>query len=954
MLRRQTIRWLILIAAIWLVLWGLPRLAHFYVDWLWFGEVGYRNIFWRTLWAKILTGLIFGGGFFAIVYGNCHLALRLAHRAEWYEYESQSRLQVAYELEKFLQRWLARMTLAIVLLIAYGVAVNASNRWLTALLAFNPTSFGRADPVFHRDVSFYIFQLPLIEMAQSYLAGALVLAIIVSAAIHYLGKAIRTVRGVPAFAPHVKVHLSLLLAAWLLAKAWDYLLQAYNLLYSEHGVVFGASYTDIHARLFACYLLLAIAVLGAIAVLANLRLRGFVVPLGAIAFLIVASILASAYPAAVQRFRVAPTEQTREAPYIARNIEETRFGFGLGEVKDSLFPPLKTFTSETLANEKTTIRNVRLWDHRPLLEAYKRKQELQPYYHFNDVDIDRYLVEGQYRQVMLSAREIDLDGLPEQRWPNEHILYTHGYGAVLSPVNEVTTGGEPRLLVRDIPPVSQELQEIRRPEIYYGEIARAGNFSLVRTDLKEIDYPLTAQKNATTTYAGSGGVPVGGGLNRLAISLFFRDVNPLFTANITSKTKIIFRRSVYDRLAAIAPFLAYDYDPYVVISDNGHLFWIQDAYTVSRRLPYSQPYEPFPGRLQGTVNYIRNSVKIVINAYDGTTRFYVADEKDPLLASLGKVFPGTFLPLQQMPEDLRRHLRYPEELFNLQARVLAIYHMTEASLFYNKSDIWQIATEKSGKQTTLREEFAAGSAPSGQETIQAYYTLIRLPREKEPEFILMIPFTSLRRPNMVAWMAARCDPEHYGELITYEFSRAEQVSGPILFEAAIDQHGEISKILTLWGQRGSQIVRGNLLVIPLGHSILYVEPIFLKAEVSAIPQLKLVVVGRQEGENMRVFFGPTLQRALATAVGEAPSLNAESLLEATEAAPAPAPAKPAAAAKPTEVTAAPVKAEEMRATAASALDHYRRAQERLRAGDLAGFQRELEKMQAVLEEMARK
>ncbi len=957
MARPRIIRWVVIIVVLWLLLWAAPRLTHLFTDWLWFGEVGYRGIFWRGLSAKIYMGLIFGGFFFAVVYGNALLALRMAPRAAWYEYESQSRLQVAYEVEKFLERWLGRVALAVILLLAYGVAVNASRRWLAALVAFNSTPFGKADPVFDRDLSFYIFQLPLIEMAQNHVAGALTAAIILSAAIHYLGKAIRTVRGVPAFAPHVKVHLSILVAAWLLSKGWDYWLQALNLLYSERGVVFGASYTDVNARLFACYVLLAITILGALVVLANLRLRGLVLPLGAIAFLIVASILASIYPAAVQRFRVEPSEQTREAQYIARNIEATRFGFGLQEVRDLAFPPLKAYDSQNLEEERITIQNVRLWDHRPLREAYKRKQELHTYYHFENVDIDRYTINGEYRQVMLSPREIDLGSLPQSGWQNEHIKYTHGYGVVLSPVNEASRAGEPRLLVRDIPPVSDRLPQVTQPEIYFGEIANSQQYSLVRTTLPEIDYPIEGDITAKANYTGTGGVPIGPMLNRLALSMRFGHIDLIFSENITEETKIIFRRSIRERLNAIAPFLAYDYDPYMVISESGKLYWIQDAYTVSGRLPYSEPHRAFPGRAYGRINYIRNSVKIVIDPYSGTTSFFVADEEDPILKTLSKIFPGTFHPLEDLPENLRKHIRYPEELFHLQARVLSTYHMLEPDEFYSKSDKWQIAREAAGKQASLRDVYGGRPSVSEGESMQAYYAVMRLPGETKPEFILMIPFSPLRKDNMRAWMAARSDPDHYGELLTYEFSRAEQVFGPIQFEALIDSDTEMSKLFSWWGERGSQVVRGNLLVIPLGESILYVEPIFLKAETAAIPQLKLVVVGRQEGETLRVFFAPTLRRALAIAVGAAPRLTAEALEEGVEF----AKPTPPEAAKPTpaEAAAAPrpptaaKSAEELRVAAARAREHYRRAQQRLRAGDLTGFERELEKMEAVLEEMAR-
>lgn len=960
--RRRIVRWIILVAAVWLLLWGMPKLARLYVDWLWFGEVGYRVIFWRSFWSKTLTGLIFGLGFFAIVYFNVYLARRLAPRTVWYDDETRFRLQIAYEFQRLLERWLGLAALVLVLLISYAVGQQAATHWLGVLLAFNPTPFGRIDPLFHRDFAFYVFQLPLLEMVRNYLAGAVVLAFSFSAGVHYLDRAIRTVRGIPAFAPHVKVHLSVLLAFWLILKAWDYRLQSFNLLYSEHGVVFGATYADVHARLFMFYILTVVALIGAIVALINLRFRGFALPLAAVALLILVSFVGASYPAAIQRYVVTPNEQTKEAPYIKQNIEATRFGFNLHGVQDSTYPTLREYTAATLANEAPTVQNVRLWDHRPLLEVYRQKQRLQPYYQFADVDIDRYSVNGQYRQVMLSAREISLDpeDLPGRGWQNEHIFYTHGYGAALSPVKEVTGAGEPLMLVRDIPPVSTGLPKITRAGIYFGEIAKLDQFSLVHTNLPENDYPLTSQKNATTMYSGKGGVSIRSALARLLLSIHFGDINLLLSTNVTPQSRVIFRRSIYDRLAVIAPFLAYDYDPYVVISEGGKLYWIRDAYTLTRRLPYSQPYEVFPGRETGTVNYIRNSIKVVVDAYDGTTRFYIADQQDPLLGSLRKVFPGVFTPLSELPEDLNRHIRYPEELFNLQARVLTAYHMTDMRQFYSKLDLWEIAREKQGKQTTTLGEYSAPSGGQG-EQIQAYYALMRLPGQQEPEFLLMIPFTPLNRNNMVAWMAARCDPEHYGELITYEFPRAQQVWGPIQFEAQIDQHSEISKLLTWWGQRGSEVVRGNLLIIPLGESLLYVEPIFLKAEVTPIPQLKLVVVGRQVGETMQVYFGPTLERALASAVGTEPPLNAEALLEATTAAaatptPAPGPAVGAAPPIPPPAPALPpagVAGERLRANAARAREHLRLADEDLRRGDLAGYQREVEKARAVLEEMAR-
>jgi uncharacterized protein len=948
---RRTLRWIILFVAVWLVFWGAPKAARFYTDWLWFRGEGYTGIFWRTLWAQITTGLFFGIGFFLIIFGNVYLAYKAGPKSNLFLGEHRFREQAVEMLEKIINRWLGWLALLVCLFIAFIAGTQAAHNWFSVLMAFNPTSFGKTEPLFHTDLAFYVFRLPLLEMLQNYLAAALVLAFLLSAAVHYYRKAIRTVQGVPAFSPYVKAHLSILLSAWFFSKAWDYWLQTRNLLYSQHGVVFGASYTDIHARLFALYILLGVAILGALAVLLNLRFRGFVLPLGALGLLIVASILGGLYPAAVQNFRVAPTEQSLEAPYIKRNIEATLYGFGLEKVRNQAFPAFKTITSETLAKEAMTLDNVRLWDHRPLLETYQQKQRLQPYYTFHDVDIDRYHINGNYRQVMLSARELDLDSLPSKEWQNEHLFYTHGFGAVLSPVNEVTGEGEPQLLIRDIPPQSNGLQAISQPRIYYGEIAQTDQYSLVGTNEKEKDYPLSGSQTATTSYSGKGGIPVGNSLNQIALGLRFGDKNLFFSKNIIPQTRVIFQRSIADKLQNLAPFFAYDYDPYIVIGDDGRMYWVQDAYTVTGRLPYSQPYQLFPDRSALNVNYIRNSVKIVIDAYDGTVKFYGIDRQDPILRTLGKVFPNLLSPLSELPAGLEKHFRFPEELFFLQSRVFATYHMNDPQLFYSKQDKWDIAREQGGKQTAARQEFGE-TPPSEGETMQAYYSLMRLPGEEKPEFILMIPFTPLRRPNMVAWMAARCDPGHYGEIVTYEFPRDKQVWGPIQFEGKIDQQGELSKLFSWWDQRGSSVVRGNLLVIPLGQSVLYVEPIFLKAQVGAIPQLKLVVVGKQEGDNLEVDFGPNLQRALATAVGTAPPLTAETLLEVSDTiAAAPTENTPAeGTAKPPQAAGL---ATENEIAARKALEHYQRAQELLRSGDLAGYQRELGKMEPLLKDLAR-
>ncbi|UCH36509.1 MAG: UPF0182 family protein [Armatimonadota bacterium] len=918
-MRRRAVIWIIVaFVALWIIASAAPNL---YLNWLWFGEVNYRQIFWGILVTKINLGLVFGLAFFVLVMANAWLARRLAPSAAWYEAESRFRRQAAELFEQYVNRYLLLALAAFVGVVSYGVGSGAASQWQKYLLYRHATPFGIADPIFNRDVSFYVFKLPFIEYVWQWIYLTLFAVLIIAAAVHYLDKAIRVLGGVPAFAPHVKGHLSVILGLILLAKAVAYQLDAWNLLYSARGVAFGISYTDHHAQLPALYILMVIAVLCSLAVLINIHFRGLWLPIAGIAFLITASLLVNVmYPAAIQRFQVQPNEFLKERPYIKHNIEFTRHAYQLDKIREVDMPELGQLTAAELAATPGVVQNIRLWDWRPLLQTYKKLQELRPYYEFLDVDIDRYVMAGDYRQVMLSPRELSLDQLPEKTWQNSHLLYTHGYGLVLSPVNRVDQEGLPMMLVKNLPAESLVPEiEVTRPQIYFGESDI--NYSIVNAAVEEIDYA-TFDKTETTAYAGAAGIRLSNGLVRTAAALRFGEVNILVSGNVTAKSKIIINRDIKTRTRLIAPFLEYDNDPYLVIGDDGHLYWIHDAYTRSGRYPYS---EPAPGPVN--VNYVRNAVKVVTDAYDGTVNFYIADTEDPIVRTWAAAFPGAFRPLEQMPQGLQAHLRWPEGLFMLQSTMYQIYHMTDSQIFYTKEDKWDIARESAQKGLQSRSGEQASLMPP-------YYVVTLLPDEQETELILMRPYTPAGKPNMIAWLCARSDPENYGEILVYRFPRHETVFGPMMVEARIEQDTDISAALTLWRSKGSDVIRGNLLVIPVGKALLYVEPLFMRAQESEIPELKRVIVAvGQVGGNATVVMRETLDEALEAALGGT-AIAAPQEQPTGEAAPAEGPP-----------------AESARQLVGSALGHYRNAQERLRAGDWSGYGDELAAMERDLRQL---
>jgi uncharacterized membrane protein (UPF0182 family) len=742
------------------------------------------------------------------------------------------------------RRWPGWLLLIGSIVVSIIVGAVYSSRWDDILLFLNRTAFGYADPLFAKDASFFVFTLPVWSMLVNFVGITILLTFAATLLTYVADRAmVLDARNRIRLAPHVKAHLSVLLAIAMVAKAGDYMMQSWSLDYSTRGVVFGASYTDVHASLPVLHFLAIVSLVAAAIFLANIRYKGWRLPAIAIAVMFLTWVFAGkAYPAIIQQYSVSPNEITAESPYIANNIEATKFAFGIDDITNVPSPATVSLTAGDVKANQATLESVRLWEPRPALDTYKQNQEIRTYYEFKDIDVDRYTIDGKYRQVLISARELDQNQLQpqSQTWVNLHQIYTHGYGFVISPVNEAGGDGSPILWVRNIPPSTDTDLEITRPEIYYGEVGN--DYVIVKTTSREFDYP-----DATGTYAytGEGGVSIGGTFRQLAFAFRFGQPRLLFSKAFTDESRIMYLRTIQERVQALAPFLRYDRDPYLVLRDDGSLVWMWDAYTTTDRFPYSQKHV-------SDFNYIRNPIKVVINAYDGKVTFYQIDAEDPLASAWGKVFPGLFTPGDRMPADLRSHMRYPEDFFTVQADMLSTYHMSDPVLFYNKEDVWEIPTEKYENSTE-----AVKTVP--------YYEVLALPGEPETEFALVLPFTPLSKQNMSSLLVARQDGEDYGKLLTVSFPKEKLVFGPAQIEARISNAPEISSQLTLWDQAGSKVIRGNLLVVPVDDSVMYFEPLYLQAQQqeSAIPQLTRVIVAYGD----RVVMERTLSEALVEIFG---------------------------------------------------------------------------------------
>lgn len=803
----------ILLALIFVIFIFFGRLIELYTDWLWFVAIGYSQVFLTILRTKILLAAGLGVLFFVIIFINVLIAKRLAPKAMWVMGEDIIEIPGIEGYKRIINRFLIGAIALFSLLLATGFTTI----WNIFLRFVHATPFNISDPIFGKDISFYVFKLPFIKFMYSFGTFALFMSAIVVLIYYFLSGSIKIGKRGIGFTKGSEVHLSILGALIFGLIAYGYRMGMYDLLYSARGIIFGAGYTDINATLPVLWILLILTLVTSVAFLVNTYIKGWRLPIISIIVLIVVSLLGkSIYPGIVQRLYVAPNEIAKETPYIDLNIKYTRAAYNLDKVKEKEFSVDESLTLGDIRRNDATISNIRLWDHRPLLATYGQLQEIRTYYDFVDVDVDRYKIGREYRQVMLSPRELSYAALPSKIWINEHLTYTHGYGLALSPVNKLTLEGLPELLIKDIPPVSPKDLRIERPEIYYGEIAN--DYCFVNTKSKEFDYP-AGEKNVYTHYAGEGGVSNLNLFRKAAYAIKFGSSKIFLSGDIKKDSRIMYYRRVTERITKVAPFINYDNDPYMTIAD-GKLYWILDGYTLSDMYPYSDP----SGRLG---NYIRNSVKVVLDVYNGSIFYYISDPNDPIIQTYSKAFPHMFKSIDEMPEEIRSHIRYPEVMFSVQVQKFATYHMTDAQVFYNKEDLWNIA-----KETFERDV----------RDVEPYYTIMKLPGEKSAEFILMIPFTPAKKDNMSAWMCARADEPHYGELILYRFPKKKLIYGPMQIEARIDQDPDISRELSLWSQRGSQVIRGNLLVIPIEKSLLYVEPLYLKAERGQLPELKRVIV----------------------------------------------------------------------------------------------------------------
>ena len=871
-----------------------------YSDWLWFQEVTLPSVFLTILTTKLLLAVTSGLGFAALLYVNLLLASRFTATDVLLEVEDRFGLPSRFVIEPYFRRLLLPGAIGLGVLSAF----QAAGEWETYIRFANHVPFGVQDPLFQKDVGFYVFRLPFLSFLYNWLMASLGLTLLLTALTYLLYRGIQVTARGPIIARLARTHLLVLGALLLFTKAFGFRLDTYQLLFSPRSVVFGAGYADVHANLPALKFLMILAVFAGILCLAQITQRGWRLVLGGLGLLVAASVIGLAlYPGFIQRFRVLPNEIVAESPYIAHGIRFTRQAYGLDRIDESEFPAEENLTREDLRRNDLTIKNIRLWDHRPLLTTYGQLQEIRTYYKFVDVDNDRYQIDGEYRQVMLSAREMSYQHLPSRSWINEHLIFTHGYGAVLGPVNRITPEGLPEFLIKDIPPVSTGPIKITRPEIYYGEVAN--DYVIVKTQAQELDYP-SGDKNVYSTYAGKGGVPLDSYARKLLFAARFGTLKILLSSDLTAESRIMYHRQVSERVKKAVPFLRFDRDPYPVISRDGRLSWIIDAYTISDRYPYSEP-------IRGMGNYIRNSVKAVVDAYDGSLAFYIADPTDPVIRVYAQAFPGLFRPLDAMPADLKDHLRYPQGMFTIQAKLFSTYHMRDPQVFYNKEDLWSIPKK----------------AIEGREAeMEPYYTIMRLPGEKKEEFILLLPFTPNKKDNMIAWLAARSDPPNYGKLIAYNFPKAKLVYGPRQIDARIDQDSFISQQLSLWTQRGSNVIRGSLLAIPIERSLLYVQPLYLAAEKGSLPELKRIIVAHGNDIAME----ENLERALAQVFGAATR---------------------AAVASRTEAGATPAAAGDgsLKALASRAYDHYARAQELLRQGNFAGYGDEVKRLESALKEL---
>jgi len=843
-------------------------IATFFTNYLWFESIDLTSVWFKILLTKTVLVAVTSLIAFAFIFINLRLAVRATPVMDIFEsFENQDPLSRfrAWTNERFLRY---RLIGAVGLSLFLGA--GASQLWEQVLLFLNQKSFGITDPVFNYDVSTYVFGLPLYRL---FVSWGFQLVIFTSLIILLFFVATGAVQLRPGRFPDVssgaKAHLSVLLAFIALLKAFAYRLDALELLYSPRGKVFGASYTDVVAHLPALNLLILISLFGAILLLVNIRRRGWLLPATAISlWLAVSIIVGGLVPAAIQRFRVVPDELNKELPYVANHIDYTRLAYNLNTIEEKSFEASPNLSGSDIADNEQTVDNIRLWDPTVLAETYSQLQEIRAYYALDEVDVDRYEINGELTQVMVSARELDQTNLPAVGWVNERLQYTHGFGVVFSPANNVASQGQPDFYVKGVPATSTVSElEVEQPRIYFGESADSLEYVVVNSLQDEVDYPLSTegQSVAYTNYSGEGGVGIGSFFRRLGFALRYSELNLLISNQLSDDSKLIMERNIVSRVKKGAPFLYTDNDPYLALID-GQLFWIIDMYTVSDKYPYAQPADTRRinenSGLPMNFNYLRNSVKAVVNAYDGTLNYYVVDEEDPIIQSYVDIFPELFSSKSEMSSELLDHIRYPEDLFTIQSDMYRDYHMIDPRVFYADEDPWVIPTDSSTtpRVATLRGEFTE----IGFKPMLPYYLLMNLPGETDLSYLIFQPFNPENRPNMQSFLVADADPENYGQLIDFRLPKGEFVDGPSQVATRINQDPDISQIFTLLDQQGSSVIKGNLFVVPINQSILYYQPIYLQGEQNPLPEFKFVVVVFQD----RIIMEETLSEALDSIFGE--------------------------------------------------------------------------------------
>jgi uncharacterized membrane protein (UPF0182 family) len=847
-----------------IVLFFLAKAAlSYWVDLLWFGSLGYAQVFWTMLRLNAAVFGVAAVGTFAILYGSFS-ALRKLHQ----EFLPGERAILVNGQPVNLPIGPAvRIVSLIVAAIAAIISGSAlASDWPTFALFWNTPRGGAVDAIFARPLNFYLFTLPALQLIAGWLLTLAVIISIAAVLLAFLSGSTNAIhRKSFTFGASPWRGVSIAAVPLLLLLAVNTWLSRFELLFDRHTLFTGISYADAHVSIHFLLLTSLALVVGAIVATVNALRRPSTGRMLLIAILpaAICFVVSGVVGWYVTNFVVKPNELVREQPYISNNIQATRAAFGLDRFSQREFPAETTPEAADPANNQATLQNIRLWDWHALQDTLRQVQEIRTYYDFPDIDIDRYQINGPTRQVMIATRELNVDKLPEasRNWINERLIYTHGYGITMNPVNEFTSEGLPNLYLSNMPVQSTVPPlNVTRPQIYYGELTDTDVY--VKTRQQEFDYP-QGQSNSLTSYGGTGGIPIGSFLRRIAIAFDRDDLGKLpFSDDVSSSSLLLMRRNVRDRVSTLAPFLSFDHDPYMVVGADGRLFWMMDAFTTSDTYPYSTAYS-----VDGdSLNYMRNSVKTVVDAYNGTTTFYVFDTEDPVIAAWQRIFPTLFKPASEMPTDLHAHIRYPERLFRLQAQVYGLYHMTNPSVFFNREDLWTVAT-----QTTGTGDNQASQA------MDPNFVLMKLPGESSDEFVEILPFTPANRNNLIGWIAARCDGEHYGTSIVYNFPKTRLVDGPQQIESRIDQNAQLSSQLTLWNQQGSHVLRGSLLVIPSGKALLYAEPIYLQAQQSPMPELRIVVLALQD----RLAYGPTFEAALSSLFGSetpnfAPGPNAPS------------------------------------------------------------------------------